>query len=331
MSRIDSHYRPWQAELLRRALRLRDSQRLPHAVLVDSAGSADLKTFLHRLAMLLLCDRADEISPCGHCEACRMMQAGTYADFSLVTMEVDEKTQKASKNIKIEQIRNLIHEVSLTHQYDRLKIAVIYPAEAMNQASANALLKTLEEPGPGVLILLATHNRGRIPITLRSRCQSWNLNLPRDDEAREWLASQGVEKSEIDSYLDYAGGDAELALELRQNDYAALVERFKSRFGLFLRGQLGVTGLCQELLASDLPILRRLVNLTLNAYCYQNSGLDADANARDGADRQRAQQLLDLRQRAQKQLRIEENNLDLQLQLEDVLISLKQILKRRLI
>ena len=331
MSEIEPRYRPWQSELLQRALRLRDNRHLPHAVLLDSAGNADLKSFLWHLSMLLLCDQADEVSVCGHCEACRMMQAGTYADFSLVTLEVDEKTQKVSKNIKIEQIRNLIHDVSLTHQYERLKIAVIYPAEAMNRASANALLKTLEEPAPRVLLLLATHNKGRIPITLRSRCQSWSLNLPRRDQAREWLAAEGVASGDIADYLDYAGGDAELALELRQGDYAALVEQFKSRFGLFLRGELGVTGLCQELLASELPILRRLVNMILNAYCYQSSGLDSDANARDDADRNRAQQLLDLRQRAQNQLRIEENNLDLQLQLEDVLISLKQILTRRLI
>ena len=171
-----------------------------------------------------------------------MMQAGTYSDFSLVTLEVDEKTQKLSKNIKIDQIRNLIHEVSLTHQYDRLKIAVIYPAEAMNRASANALLKTLEEPAPRVLILLATHNLGRVPITLRSRCQSWSLNLPPREQAREWLTREGVDPADVDGYLNYAGGDAELALELRQGDYAELVERFKSRFGLFLRGGLGLQG-----------------------------------------------------------------------------------------
>jgi hypothetical protein len=71
--------------------------------------------------------------------------------------------------------------------------------------------------------------------------------------------------------------------------------------------------------------------MTLTAYCYQSSGLDSKANPVSGADRPRAQALLGLRLKAQHQLRIEENNLDLQLQLEDVLISLKQILTRRLI
>ncbi len=135
----------------------------------------------------------------------------------------------------------------------------------------------------------------------------------------------------MESYLDYAGGDPVLALYLQQYEYISLVEQFKSRLGDFLRGELSVSELCRGLVKYELVILRRLINMTLNAYCYQTSGIDADANTRPGADRPRAQQLLDLRLRAQSQLRIEENNLDLQLQLEDVLISLKQILTRRLI
>ena len=299
--------------------------------MIDSASEMDISPLIMHMAMLLLCDRAQDLSPCGSCEACRMMQAGTYSDFSLVTIEPDLKTKKMSKNIKIDQIRDLIHDVSLTHQYERLKIAAIYPAEAMNKASANALLKTLEEPAAHVLILLLTHNRGRIPITLRSRCQSWSINPASPEQARTWLAAEGLSEQDRQRYLEFAGGDPLLALNLQQHDYAALVTQFKSRFSQFLRGELSVTSLCQELLSFETAPVRRLVNMTLSAYCYQTSGLDTDANPKSGTDRPRAQQLLDLRQRAQNQLRVEENNLDFQLQLEDVLISLKQILTRRLI
>jgi len=204
MADIEPHYLPWQAGVLQAALKLRFEQRLPQAVMIDSAGETDISAFIIHLAMLLLCDQVQDLSPCGSCEACRMMQAGTYSDFSLVTLEPDEKTKKMSKNIKIDQIRNLIHEVSLTHQYDRLKIAAIYPAEAMNKASANALLKTLEEPAPRVLILLLTHNSGRIPITLRSRCQSWSINPPTSEQALAWLAEEGLSEQDSQRYLDYA-------------------------------------------------------------------------------------------------------------------------------
>ena len=331
MENDNSQYLPWQSHILERALALKNQQHLPHAVMIDTPSEQDISGFVRYLSMLLLCDQPDNLSICGVCETCRMMQAGTYADFSLVSLEQDEKTKKLSKNIKIEQIRKLIHELSLTHQYNRLKIAAIYPAESMNKASANALLKTLEEPASQVLLMLVTHNRGRIPITLRSRCQSWTINQPSRPQALSWMHDQGVDEVTAENYLEYAGADPVLALHLMQHDYASLVEQFKSRFARFLRSELSVTNLCHELLSSESAIIRRLINMTLNAYCYQTSGVDANARPKPGADRSSARQLLDLRLRAQNLLRVEENNLDFQLQLEDVLISLKQILTRRLI
>ena len=331
MEPAEPPYLPWQAPLLARALDLKARGRLPQAVIIDDDGGQDSSHFVHYLSSLLLCDRPEQLSPCGACDACRMMQAGTYADFTLVTLEIDEKSKKPSKNIKIEQIRKLIHEVSLTHQYARLKIAAIYPAENLSRAGANAFLKTLEEPASGVLLMLVTHNRGRIPITLRSRCQTWRLGLPGRAEARDWLQQQELSAEDADTYLDYAGGDPVLALDLRQLDYASLVTDFKQRLGNFLRGKLAASSLCQHLKSFDSELLRRLIEMTLNAYCYRSSGVDAAGNSLEDGDRERSRRLLELRQRAQNQLQVEENNLDLQLQLEDVLISLKQILTRRTI
>jgi len=322
---------PWQSEVLQRALQLKQQQHLPHAVLVDTCSDHGIDALAQTLSMLLLCDNPENLSVCGVCEACRMMSAGTYADFSMVSLEYDSKSKKLNKNIKIEQIRNLIHEVSLTRKYDRLKIAAIYPAETMNKSSANALLKTLEEPAPRVLILLLTPNRGRIPVTLRSRCQTWTIKPPSTSLSLEWLGNQGIDAAMAAKYLQFAAGDPLLALHLQQQDYAGLVDKFKSRLATFLRGGLSASELSKGMLSGEIAITRRLIEMTLNAYCLQASGIDSDANASDSEDRGRAQRLLELRQRAQQQLQVEENNLDFQLQLEDVLISLKQILTRRLI
>ena len=322
---------PWQGDVLQRALQLKQQRHLPHAVLVDTCSAHGIDALALTLSMLLLCDNPENLSVCGVCEACRMMSAGTYADFSMVTLEYDNKSKKLNKNIKIEQIRNLIHEVSLTRKYERLKIAAIYPAETMNKNSANALLKTLEEPAPQVLILLLTPNRGRIPVTLRSRCQTWSIKPPATSLALEWLGNEGIEAAMAAKYLQFAAGDPLLALHLQQQDYAGLVEKFKSRLATFLRGGLSASELSKGMLSGETAITRRLIEMTLNAYCYQASGIDGDANASAGEDRGRARRLLQLRQRAQQQLQVEENNLDFQLQLEDVLISLKQILTRRLI
>ena len=260
-----------------------------------------------------------------------MMSAGTYADFSLVTLEVDMKSKKMNKNIKIEQIRHLIHELYLTRKYSRLKIAAIFPAAAMTKSSANALLKTLEEPAAGVLLLLITRNPGRIPVTLRSRCQSWRIDPAEEQASLEWLADQDGDAKTAAQYLQYAGGDPLLAMDLQQQNYAQRVESFKSSLTAFLRGGQSASDLCKNLLSGEVAVSRRLIEMTLKAYCYKACGIDSSGQGTSSLERTRAQELLDLQRRAQQQLQVEENNLDFQLQLEDVLISLKQILTRRLI
>jgi DNA polymerase-3 subunit delta' len=321
---------PWQNDVMRRALMLKRDQHLPHAVLLESPSDAHMDQLARYLPTLLLCDNPRELSLCAACEACRMMAAGTYADFSLVTVEPDQKTKKMSKNIKIEQIRDLIHELSLTRKYNRLKLAVIYPAESMSSAGANALLKTLEEPAPGVLLLLLTRYPGRIPVTLRSRCQAWSINPPDEGASLEWLEHQGITGQTAIQYLQYAGGDPLLAQQLQQQEFAQRVDGFKTRFAAFMRGALSVSELGSHLLANENAIARRLIAMTLRAYCFQACGVDGNAQGRTDENRARARDLLDLQRRAQQQLQVEENNLDFQLQLEDVLISLKQILTRRL-
>jgi len=321
---------PWQSAVFQRALKLKHEQRLPHAVMVETPSDYHMEDLARYLSMLLLCDQAQDLLLCGACEACRMMSAGTYADFSLVTLEVDPKSKKLNKNIKIDQVRNLIHEVFLTRKYDRLKIAVIYPAESMNKSSANALLKTLEEPADNVLLLLITRNPGRIPVTLRSRCQSWAINPPDEAQSLSWIGTQGVDSASALQYLQYAGGDPLLALHLQQQNYAQTVDTFKSNLAAFLRGRRSASELCKSLLKSELSVARRLIEMTLSAYCFKACGVDNQEQGTGTADRERARSLLDLQHRAQQQLQVEENNLDFQLQLEDVLISLKQILTRRL-
>ncbi len=212
---------PWQREVLERALALKQENRLPQAVMLETASDYQMDDLARYISMLLLCDQPQNLSLCGICEACRMMSAGTYADFSLVTLEVDKKSKKLNKNIKIEQIRKLIYEANLTTSYDKLKIFAIHPADKMNIESANSLLKTLEEPGAKVLILLMTSRKGKLPVTVRSRCQIWPLDHPQNEESQYWLLGQGMDTEDIDQYLEYAGGDPQLALKLKSEDYAA--------------------------------------------------------------------------------------------------------------
>jgi hypothetical protein len=120
-----------------------------------------------------------------------------------------------------------------------------------------------------------------------------------------------------------------LAEYLRQQDFAGAVDGFKSRLSSFLRGTLGVSELSRSLLDGEIALARRLLEMMLSGYCMQACAVDAADPAASAIDKGRARRLLDLRARAQRQLQVEENNLDFQIQLEDVLISLKQILTRR--
>ena len=318
---------PWQITLVEQAFALREAGQLPHAVLLQVSDRGDASALIHYLSQLLLCLTPQENKPCGNCENCRLLRAGTCSDFSMVTLDVDEKTKKTSKNIKIEQIRDLIYELNLTRQHGALKIAAVYPAERMNAASANALLKTLEEPAAGVLLLLVTHNPGRIPVTVRSRCQHWSIPLPARSEADAWLVEQGIESASAETYLDYALGDPVLAADLAERRFADLVQDFKRDFAQYLRGEQAVAELAGKLLSTDMDLVRRLLDMTLRAYCRQTCG--AGSEVQGAVDHARARALLDLYRQAGPQLATDENNLDFQLQLEDVLISVKQILTRR--
>ena len=83
--------------------------------------------------------------------------------------------------IVIEQIRQLSEQLSLTPQYGGAQVVIIDPADAVNHAACNALLKTLEEPVPGRFLWLVSANPARLPATIRSRCQRLEFRLPPRD------------------------------------------------------------------------------------------------------------------------------------------------------
>lgn len=326
--KIQPVYLPWHKPLLDRILSLKQQQRLPHAILIDLTSGEDGTEFIWHLVMLVLCTDAADVIPCGQCRSCQLMLANTYPDFFYVGLMYGDKRKKMNRDINIEQTRELIHEVHLTRRYDNLKVVAIYPAEKMNIASANSLLKTVEEPVPQVLILLVTHNKGKLPITIRSRCQILTLDQPEKQVALDWLLEQGMRAEESEKYLEYAGGDPLLALKLKAQGYAGLVDDFKQQFARYLKNSIDITTLATGLIKFDVGLVRLLVKMVINAYCYQLSGLDVSLQAQKTASKAGAREIFALSGQAERQLMIEENNLNFQIQLEDLLISLKQIIKR---
>lgn len=114
----------------------------------------------------LLCkQRSLDNQPCDNCVPCRQLAQGTYADLTSIEPEADKR------DISIEQIRGLINKLKLSSFANSYKIGMIYHADKLNEKSANALLKTLEEPNRKVLIFLITNNLDRLPATIVSRSQ----------------------------------------------------------------------------------------------------------------------------------------------------------------
>jgi DNA polymerase III subunit delta' len=192
---------------------------LPHALLLRGRAGVGKHVFALDLAQSLLCSKPQQTRACGVCPSCVWFAEGGHPDFRLISPEdVDEsedapkkKTTKKSQ-ISVAQIRQLIDYLSLSsHQVNSRRVILISPAETLNLASANALLKMLEEPPANTLFLLVSSQPQRLLPTILSRCQVIDMPLPSKADALSWLASQGIKDAE--RALDYAGGAPLLALQ----------------------------------------------------------------------------------------------------------------------
>ena len=211
---------PWQHDAARAALRRR--ARWPHALLLSGREGIGKRTFALELARSLLCeDGAGDGFACGVCASCRYVQAGQHPDLRVVEpVEIDDdNVATPSLWITIAHVRALIDWAQLTSHRHVAKVAVIVPAERMNVAAANALLKTLEEPPPGTYLILVAHQPGRLPATVRSRCQWLAAPVPDQTMARDWLIGQSVDQPA--NVLAQAQGAPLAALRLANADHQA--------------------------------------------------------------------------------------------------------------
>jgi len=199
--------------------------RLPHAILFHGPAGIGKAQFIEAFAQALLCENVQpDGHACGACASCGWFAQGNHPDYRRVRPEAleedgpaadgdeagaDDKkskasTKAASKDIKIEQVRNLADFMNISTHRQGLRVVVLYPAEALNMPASNALLKTLEEPPAGTVFLLASNGIDRLLPTILSRCRKFALPLPGHAEALAWLQAQGVQ--DADGWLREQGG-----------------------------------------------------------------------------------------------------------------------------
>jgi DNA polymerase-3 subunit delta' len=204
---------PWQDAAA--AAALAERARWPHALLLTGRQGVGKRLLAMHLARALLCEapRSDG-SACGHCASCGLVERGSHLDLRLIEpIAYDEEGNATPADaITVEPIRELIEFAQLSSHRRGAKVAVIVPAEALNAAAANALLKTLEEPPPRTYLLLVSHQPGRLPATIVSRCRRFPVPDPDPAVASQWLATLKVADPEL--VLAQAGGAPMLALSL---------------------------------------------------------------------------------------------------------------------
>jgi DNA polymerase-3 subunit delta' len=266
---------PWQLKTA--GVWLSRRERFAHAWLIHGLEGIGKRQFALAGAASLLCESPQQGLACGKCCACQWIAGGNHPDLRRIrpeAMAVEEGAEaeesapgtgaakKApSKEIRIDQLRALTSWFNTATHRGGWRVAVLYPAQALNTISANALLKILEEPPEHTVFLIVADAPDRLLPTLVSRCRRLPLAVPDHAASVQWLNGQGL--AQADEWLAAAGGAPLLALQQAQSGTAACPDWL----GLFLaplaRAQAPDVGALADLLEKQaasvwIDILQRL-------------------------------------------------------------------------
>ena len=202
-----------------------------HALLLQGPSGLGQYALALELAQAWLCESPSDQGACGQCPSCHGIAVRTHADLCVLMpetemlargwplsekaqQEIDEKKRKPSREIRVDALRDAVEFAQRTSGRGQGKVVLVYPAERMNAVTANALLKTLEEPVGDLRFVLATEAAHQLLPTIRSRCLTHTMAWPQAPQALEWLQANGLPGTEAIVLLRAAGGRPEDALRL---------------------------------------------------------------------------------------------------------------------
>ena len=205
-----------------------------HAWLLSGPSGLGQYNLALALVRAWLCDQPTADGACGMCGSCHAIDVHAHADLCVLMpetvmielgwplsekaqAEVDDKKRKASKEIRVDAMRDAVEFSQRTSARGRGKAVLVFPAERMNNITANALLKTLEEPPGDVKFVLATDAAHQLLPTIRSRCLGHTLAWPDEAASLAWMSTQGVPPAQAAVILRAAGGRPADALLFAQS------------------------------------------------------------------------------------------------------------------
>lgn len=216
---------PWQTEFAQQWLGQRN--RFAHAWLIYGQQGIGKRQLAYSAAAALLCEHPEQHLACGHCSACQWIRTGNHPDLRLIrpdaiafeegdpALKNDNETattpKALSRDIRVDQIRSLGHWFNTATHRGGFRVAVLYPANAMNTITANALLKVLEEPPAHTVFFLVVDAPDALLPTIVSRCRLLAAPFPSQTQGLAWLTSQGIKQAK--AWLAVAGNAPLLAYE----------------------------------------------------------------------------------------------------------------------
>jgi DNA polymerase-3 subunit delta' len=210
----------------------------PHAILLVGPDGVGKTTLALDLAAGLLCEADPARRPCRSCRACRMVEKDRHPDLHrLAPAGPGRQVVIGGPDARYRGVRDLIDELSLMPVEGRARVAIVEGAERMNEDAQSALLKTLEEPPAGVVIVLCADQEARLLPTVRSRCARIRLGLVGSRDIEAIVADHGLADPPLAARLGrLAAGRPGLALAYARAPEAVLIRAELSRVLLDLTG-----------------------------------------------------------------------------------------------
>jgi DNA polymerase-3 subunit delta' len=227
---------PWLEDSFKQLSSRIAANKLHHALLIQGPAGLGKSSFVLQLAQLLLCKARQGDKMCGQCQSCLLNAATNHPDLHVV---------ESDKQIGVDQIREAIKKLVSSAHLSGAKVLIIYHAHTMTESSANALLKTLEEPTANTYLLLTTDKPERILPTIKSRCEKLALPLPSLDSTLAWVKTQYDGDIDINFAKLFSARPLALLAEL-QEEQSFTYEIYSSGLNALLQGQTSAMQLAMD-------------------------------------------------------------------------------------